>query len=175
MGRHACSGGRCDTVDNSQPGYQDSNDPTLCTEGVTTAATPHEIYLTNLGQAAGGVQIDLRITNESEYRAWNERLNGVKRQYEGDREGFFGVVNLLGPRSTTQRPLDMLWNSYFTYTQLRFAFVDSLSLAPITLARTYLTFFDFDTGRASSISRTRNCADATVRSAEAAVPPLFSS
>ena len=61
-------GGRCDTVNHSQPGYQD---PSLCTEGVTTAFTPHEIYHTNLGVAPGGAPIDLRI-NESSSRITNE-------------------------------------------------------------------------------------------------------
>ena len=46
----------------------------------------------------------LRITNVSAYRAWNPRHNGVKRMREGTVEGFFGAINLLGPRIPAQRP-----------------------------------------------------------------------
>ena len=41
--------------------------------------------------------IDLRITNESEYRAWDAKLNGIKAARE---RGAFGSINLLGPRSS---------------------------------------------------------------------------
>ena len=34
----------------------------------------------------------LRITNESEYRGWNTRHNGVKRQSSGTATGYFGAV-----------------------------------------------------------------------------------
>ena len=65
----------------------------------------------------------LRITNETDYRAWNPRHNGVKRQEEGTRVGFFGAVNLLGPRTVDQRPLDRFWNDQFTIVQLRYTFM----------------------------------------------------
>lgn len=47
-------------------------------------------------------EIWMRVTNESTYRAWNPRHNGVKRRSEGTSTGFFGALNLLGPRSITQ-------------------------------------------------------------------------
>ena len=58
------------------------------------------------------IPVDLRVTNETEYRAWNIRLNGIKRQVFGDKSGFFGVVNLKGaplppprPRPCSQLPI----------------------------------------------------------------------
>ena len=81
------------------------------------------------------------MTNESEYRAWREKNNGVKKRANG----FFGVVNLLGPRSTSMTPLNRLWNSYFTFVQLRFEFVDGRTRDPLALERTYMSFYDFDT------------------------------
>jgi hypothetical protein len=107
---------------------------------------PAEIYLRDVGTTAAGVGIDLRITNESQYRAWNSRINGVKRTESGfGRVDTFGVVNLLGPRLPTQRPLAKFWSEVFTYAQLRLSFVDGTGL-PLTLYRTFLTFFDFDAG-----------------------------
>ena len=60
-------GGRCD------------NNGALCTEGQTTTSTPRDLYIENVGVHTSG-QIDLRIVNESEYRAWETARNGVKRQ-----------------------------------------------------------------------------------------------
>jgi hypothetical protein len=91
-------------------------------------------------------------------RAWNPRHNGVKRQQEGGNTGYFGCVNLLGPRSTTQRPFRQFWHATFTIVQLRFDFLtetqqgssyQQLGLAgmvPLDLQRTYFTFWDVDTG-----------------------------
>ena len=61
----------------------------------------------------------LRITNETEYRGWNVRLNGVKRVDDGEKVGFFGVINLLGPRTTLQRPFDKYWSDQFTIDDSR--------------------------------------------------------
>ena len=124
-------GGRCVT-------------PGLCAEN-ETASTPHEIFIRDVGQFMGQ-SIGLRITNETEYRAWRETINGVKREEEGDSVGYFGVVNLLGPRSPQQRPYDRFWHEAFTYAQLAFEFVEGVSNTPLTLPRTFVSFFDFDTG-----------------------------
>ena len=78
--------------------------------------------------------VDLRITNESEYRAWDASMNGIN--------GAFGVVNLLGPRAPG-RP--RFWRQSVTFVDLRFTFVDSASGADIVLPRTYISFFDLDT------------------------------
>lgn len=60
-------GGRCDAK------------PELCTHGSTTSM-PHEIYIEGIasikedggeGHSERNVQVDLRITNMSEYRGWN--------------------------------------------------------------------------------------------------------
>ena len=67
-----------------------------------TRGNTHVLFR-NMGFAINGAEIWMRITNETEYRAWNPRHNGVKRQEEGTTVGMFGAINLLGPRSTTQR------------------------------------------------------------------------
>lgn len=79
-----CRGGRC-------------RDPSLCLEA-QTPNTPEEIYISNVGVTPDGAPVDIRITAETEYRAWREDRNGIKRQEVGDTVGFFGVVNLLGER-----------------------------------------------------------------------------
>ena len=57
-------------------------------------------------------------------RRWNARNNGVKRQATpGVREGFFGAINLLGPRSVFQRPSWRFWSDRYTLVQLRFDFL----------------------------------------------------
>lgn len=100
--------------------------------------TAHEIYIRNVGTAPGGAVIDLRVTNESEYRAWITEWNGIKREEENDRVGYFGVVNLLGPRRSTQRPLTKFWNEHFSYVQLRYSFLNGATSLPLTLGRTFL-------------------------------------
>ena len=113
------------------------------------------------GNPLWDVTVWLRVTNETTYRAWNSRQNGVKRQSSGDGEGFFGAINLLGPRSVNQRPASQYWSDQYTMVQLRFDFLkesstDSYSISglaglePVTLERTYLTFYDLDTGEATT-------------------------
>ena len=93
------------------------------------------------------------ITNETEYHAWNTEWNGLKRRFESsDLDGYFAVVNLLGPRDSSQTSAVAGWDR-FTYVQLRVQFVTDKSShggsarAPIVLPRTYMTFYDFDTGQ----------------------------
>ena len=94
--------------------------------------------------------------NETEYRAWRLGHNGIKRERRreqaaidsGESFGYFGAVNLLGPRSATQNPPDMRWHNAFTFTQLRVEFLDGTSGGPATINRTFFTFYDFDTGLA---------------------------
>ena len=87
-------------------------------------------------------EISLRITNMTEYRAWNPRHNGVKRQGIGDETGFFGAINLLGPRDSRQRPFTSFWSDQFTMVQLKFDFVSGPrnELSPLTIGRTFITF-----------------------------------
>lgn len=68
------------------------------------------------------LELWMRVTNESVYRAWNPRHNGVKRQSEGTAVGFFGAINLLGPRTISQRPYSKYWSDLFTFVQLRYSF-----------------------------------------------------
>ena len=58
--------------------------PEYCTQGATTAQTPRSVYIENVGhvtEVVDGVevvvQIDLRISNTSEYRSWNVNVNGT--------------------------------------------------------------------------------------------------
>jgi hypothetical protein len=112
-----------------------------------SASTPHEIYIRNVGTTASGTSINMHIRNETEYRAWRTGPNGIKRVAAASGpNGFFGVVNLLGPRSPTQQPAAMVWNSHLTVVQLRYTFVDAANDALLTIGRMHLTFFDFDTG-----------------------------
>ena len=130
-------GGRCQT-------------PDICEE-VTSTDTPHEIYIRNIGRdeiepqhgLGTGVSIDLVITNMSEYYAWNANWNGIKEKVE-DTPGSFGVINLLGPRDPSQT--GHIWNSQLTIVQLKYDFVTGSQRLPVKLARTYMSFYDFDTG-----------------------------
>jgi hypothetical protein len=115
-----------------------------------SASTPEELYFQTVGFTRPPLPyeaIDLRVTNETEYRAWRVKLNGIKRRNQGDSAGYFGVINLLGPRSPRQPGgPDTQWNPEFTFVQLRYSFVGRNSGNPIVIDRTYLTFYDFDTG-----------------------------
>ena len=88
------------------------------------------------------------ITNETEYYAWDTQWNGVKRPSEGAQTdtGAFAVVNLLGARDETQQGRVEGWR-HFSYVQLRIQFVTGAGRTPLVLPRTYLTFYDFDTGQ----------------------------
>jgi hypothetical protein len=123
-------GGRCTTAG-------------FCVEQLT-ASTPQEILFETVGVARTGEPIDMRVTNTSEYRAWNIKLNGIKSQTQGEKTGYFGVVNLLGPRSTNQRGGQ--WKTEFTHVELKFELLGRWTRTPITLDRTFMTFYDFDTG-----------------------------
>lgn len=81
----------------------------------------------------------MRVTNETEYRAWNPRHNGVKRQAAGANFGFFGAINLLGPRDPnriqTATPANKLWFATFTAVQLKFEFLAEASAGSYEAAR----------------------------------------
>ena len=49
----------------------------------------------------------LRVTNQSEYRAWRTGVNGITRRTQGAVTGYFGSINLLGPREPSMRPQSM--------------------------------------------------------------------
>jgi hypothetical protein len=107
-----------------------------------------DILIRNVGnESTNGEVISLRITNVSEYRGWNTRQNGVKRQVLGANVGYFGAINLLAPRSDNHLPVSTRWTDHFTMVQLKFCFVNDRTphaaqstLAPITLGRTFITF-----------------------------------
>lgn len=54
-------------------------------------------------------------------------------------------MNLLAPRETSQG--GQQWRDDITYVQLKYTFLNSGTGEPITLGRTFMTFYDFDTGR----------------------------
>ena len=120
-------GGRCVT-------------PGLCEE-LQTESTPREILYQTVGFTRPPLAyeaIDLRVTNETEYRAWRIRLNGIKRQRTGDSFGYFGVINLLGPRAPGQPGgPDTQWDPEFTFVQLRYTFLGRNTRGPIVIDRTY--------------------------------------
>ena len=119
------AGGRCST-------------PGLCEE-LQTAVTPHEVYIsrvTDLGKLRGRNEtswVDLRITNETEYRAWNPNINGIRNA----ESGAFGAINLLSPRSPRS---PRFWRQDMTYVQLRFEFIEASTAAAVALPRTFFTF-----------------------------------
>ena len=124
-------------------------------EEIQDATTPHEIYIRGIGshvigEAYGistGEPIDMIITNTTEYHAWDTQWNGIKvGSASGADTGTFGVVNLLGPRSQSQSGAVSGWHD-FSYVELRIAFVTGTARTPIVLPRTYMSFYDFDTGR----------------------------
>ena len=91
-----------------------------------------------------GVGVDLRVANASEYRAWNVGSNGIV-QTSG---GFFGLINVLAPRDAGT---GSDWHGDVTYVDLRFEFVDPINGAPLTLSRTFLSFYDFDHANSDAI------------------------
>jgi hypothetical protein len=120
-------GGRCDTA------------PDQC-DFPRNASTPREVYVSNVGKTRFGSQIDIRVTNETEYRAWRVGPNGLKRQRSSpgsEVSGYFLVINLLGPREPTQ---GFYWNDAFTFVQLRYEFIKADTGSPIEVDRTFLTF-----------------------------------
>ena len=127
-------GGRC------------NRDLALCIDGAPTPSSPHDILIHRVGRTASGARIDLRITNETAYRAWSTEWNGVRRQRQywmgTYRVGYFGALNLLGPRSRTQRPIAQFWNDALTFVQLRLTFLHGATGAPLALGKTFITFYD---------------------------------
>ena len=70
-------------------------------------------------------------------------------------------MNLKGPRLAVQRDGPNVaprgyWTDQFTFVQLRYEFLDSadesLTGTPVELPRTFLTFYDFDTGKGADES-----------------------
>jgi hypothetical protein len=90
----------------------------------------------------------MRITNESEYRAWEVSVNGLTRRSVRADEGTFGVINLLAPRPSGFQH----WHEQLTYATMRFDLIDRGGAA-ITLARTFITFFGAPHRRSHSCSR----------------------
>lgn len=160
-------GGVCDVE-----GYEDRCLVNTAPRAGTLDTGPEvqDIYIENVGVTDYGEQIDLKITNETEYRAWNPTVNGLasragsKSQTEKfGQDGNFSVVNVLGPRPwcNTSDPREasrcVYWHldglgDKMTYVQLRYTFIGHSTGHPVKLHHTYLTFFDLDAGRSRSES-----------------------
>ena len=98
------------------------------------AGAPPVVRYGGVARLQDGTSVDLQVSNATEYRAFSTLNNGIKLTSNGS----FGVLNLLAPRSSEVTA---------TWVQLRFSFVDSLTSEPITLERTHVTFYDFDSSR----------------------------
>ena len=58
------------------------------------------------------------------------------------------MVNLLTPRSRSAGPASKFWNDAFTFVMLRYEFLSHRNNgAPLSIGRTFMTFYDFDVGR----------------------------
>ena len=102
-------GGRCvDTTDGTWSSKCKERDPT--DSGLGNNANNMHILIKDVGTQKDYTTtpptsrtVWMRVTNESEYRAWRTVHNGIKRTGgAGSNAGYFGVVNLLGPRSSGQ-------------------------------------------------------------------------
>ena len=83
----------------------------------------------------GAPDLDLRIENRTEYRAWNAAANGLSNG--------FGVINLLAPR---QPGSSAHWDDVLTFAEFSFTFLSTLSGEPVNVGHTFLAFFDVDSG-----------------------------
>jgi len=160
-------GGRCDKGNLAAGGCDE------VVSGNPPVGVPQELYIRDVGRNELGYRafrewqpnsnaqyIDMRITNASEYYAWNTVWNGIKRDPSSGQHGSFAVVNLLGPRDPSQS--GRIWNSNMTFVELDVAFLGRSqawdpngdinaqlsATTPITLNRTFMAFYDFDTGLA---------------------------
>ena len=98
--------------------------PPLSPLGAHGVADMSPEFTEGLAGSSRGEVVDMIITNETEYYAWNTQWNGVKRPSEGVQTdtGAFAVVNLLGARDETQQGRIEGWR-HFSYVQLRIQFV----------------------------------------------------
>ena len=114
-------------------------------EEMQDSSRPHDIYYRGLATLEDGSNVNLRITNLTEYRAYEPFRNGVKAKAGGA----FGVVNLLGPRHWSQQkkwmPHSWQWTTDQTVVQLKYEFLNDDD-EPVELFRTFVTFYDFDSG-----------------------------
>jgi hypothetical protein len=94
--------------------------------GTAPSAVDQHIHYRNVGTMPDGSTIDLRVTNLTEYAAYNPSINSISRKANGS----FGVINLLGPRTA-----DML----ATFVHLRFAFTSTANSAAVALPRSHVT------------------------------------
>lgn len=137
----------------------------LCEEQPVPEKTT--VIMKNLGFQANPASgkddaIWMVIHNESKYHGWNTKHNGVKRNNAGDKVGYLGAINLLGPRLPGWTPSDKFWDPYLTIAQFRYSFhcehfpnsyntMGTVSdpyagLGNLVLTRSWFSFFDFDTG-----------------------------
>ena len=95
---------------------------------------PQVVRIGGVGTLADGTVIDLQISNVTSYDTFNSIHNGVKHRTNGS----FGSVNLRAAQSSSVPA---------SFVQLQFAFVAATDSSPLTLGRTYVTFYDFDNSK----------------------------
>ena len=107
------------------------------------------------GKVGSGEQVDLVVTNTTEYKSWDTSWNWVKQEEgfaigEMGRGGGFVGTNLAGARASDQPGTTSGWSETFTACEFLYQFVtgEPNNRQPITLPRTYISIY-------VSASRTR--------------------
>ena len=131
---------------------------------VAGANTVHEMYIRNIavnsvleeyavdGNVGNGEQVDLIVTNTSEYKSWDTSWNWVKQEGAVDallsgesmgRGGGFVGTNLAGSRASDQPGKTSGWSETFTACEFKYQLVtgEPTNRVPVTLPRTYISVF----------------------------------
>ena len=95
-----------------------------------------------------GRTVKLVVQNVTAYNAYDSRLNGLK-YVDGRSRAAFGTVNVKAPTKG------------HALVQLRFTFVDGESMAPVSLERTFVSFYDFDEHARACLQVKGHIVDAT--------------
>ena len=100
------------------------------------------------GPIGGGEQVDLVVTNTTEYKAWDTSWNWVKQEGgfasgELERGGGFVGTNLAGARAADQPGDTSGWSETFTACEFLYQFVtgEPTNRRPVTIPRTYISIY----------------------------------
>ena len=155
-------GGRCWIADQCDEQLVDTDATDI---GLLAGAnTVHEMYIRGVatnsidplyaagGPLGGGEQVDLVVTNTTEYKSWDTSWNWVKQEgalealLSGEtlgRGGGFVGTNLAGARQVDQPGVTSGWSETFTACEFLYQFVtgDPSNRRPITIPRTYISIY----------------------------------
>ena len=155
-------GGRCWIADQCDEQLVDTDATDI---GLLAGAnTVHEMYIRGIatnsidplyatgGSIGGGEQVDLVVTNTTEYKSWDTSWNWVKQEgalealLSGEtlgRGGGFVGTNLAGARQVDQPGVTSGWSETFTACEFLYQFVtgDPSNRRPITIPRTYISVY----------------------------------